>query len=305
MNNKIRIKQDSSIMIIKPVCLSSPFKNSLFCLPLLICLLYAFSAQSSEKKGDTSETNGQMAEEPFEFGSTDMVSLFHTNYILPFYYTGSPYREVYEGHTPDNQEIKRQEMKFQISLLIPLFYFNNEKDSINTGYTQVSYWQFYSKSQFFRESNYAPELFFSHQFNDNWKVDTGVIHQSNGKGGALERSWNRSYINLEYKRSHYYINIRPWLLVFKSDSSDLHNPDISNYLGYGDITLGYRVKNHIFTLMERSFKRPSVEFTWNFPIYGTLSGFVNLFSGYGQSLIEYNHHTNSGGIGIALNSGWL
>ena len=95
--------------------------------------------------------------------------------------------------------------------------------------------------------------FFSHKFNDSWKASTGIIHQSNGKGGELERSWNRSYINLEYKQSNYYINIKPWVLIFKNDSSDLHNPDISDYLGYGDITLGYRVKNHIFTFNGEKF----------------------------------------------------
>ena len=119
-----------------------------------------FQAGASDNKVDIPETNELVTEEPFEFDASDMVSLFHTNYILPFYYTGSPYREVYEGHTPDNQKIKHQEMKFQISLLIPILSFNNSYDSINVGYTQVSYWQFYNKSQFFRESNYAPELFF-------------------------------------------------------------------------------------------------------------------------------------------------
>ena len=95
------------------------------------------------------------------------------------------------------------------------------------------------------------------------------------------------------------------MLIFKDGSSNLYNPDISDYMGYGDITLGYRVKNNVFTLMERNFKHPAVEVTWSFPVYGTLHGFINLFSGYGQSLIEYNHHTNSVGIGAAVNTDWL
>lgn len=123
-----------------------------------------------------------------------LVKLFHPNYILPGYYTGGPDYAVYQGRTPGNQKINQLETKFQISLLIPLVYFDSGRFQINAAYTQQSYWQTYSKSQFFRESNYEPELFFEAKEGAHWIFNTGIVHQSNGRGGSMERSWNRVYI---------------------------------------------------------------------------------------------------------------
>jgi len=59
-----------------------------------------------------------------------------------------------------------------------------------------------------------------------------------------------------------------------------------------------------YNVIESQARRPSVELAWSFPITPYIKGYVQLFSGYGQSLIEYNHHTNSAGVGIAL-SDWV
>ena len=64
--------------------------------------------------------------------------------------------------------------------------------SLNVAYTQLSYWQVYAKSQFFRETNYEPAIFLSDNFSKiGWVMS--VLHQSNGRGGKLERSWNRYF----------------------------------------------------------------------------------------------------------------
>ena len=273
--------------------------------PVLIsCLNYTYSETTAPDNNMIKHSGKNIDSDPFEFNPHSYISLYHINYILPFYYTGSPYQEAYRGHTPGLQSIDREEVKFQLSLLILLYRFADH-DALNIAYTQASYWQLYNKYAFFRETDYQPEIIWSHVLNKKFELDAGLSHQSNGKGNNIERSWNRAYLNLIYKGDNYYVNVKSWALTFKKHSTDLHNPDIGDYLGHGDITFGYKVNQHIFTVTGRNLRHPTVEATWNFPVYASLHGFFQFFSGYGQSLMEYNHHTNSAGVGIALNTGWM
>lgn len=84
------------------------------------------------------------------------LALFRPNYILPFYYTVSPDYAAYQGVTPNGQHIMHSELKAQISLIVPVFHhlFYNPDASLNIAYTQLSYWQVYASSQFFRETDY-------------------------------------------------------------------------------------------------------------------------------------------------------
>ena len=70
--------------------------------------------------------------------------------------------------------------------------------SLDVAYTQLMYWQFYAKSQYFRETDYEPEVFISDNFLKNWLLNAGAVHESNGRGGELERSWNRAYLELNF-----------------------------------------------------------------------------------------------------------
>jgi len=234
------------------------------------------------------------------------------SYILPFYYTSKPYQEIYAGQTPDNQSLKKAEFKAQLSLLLPIFYRMFHKNlGLDFSYTQLAYWQFYAKSQYFRETDYEPAIFLTGHALKNAEWRFGIVHQSNGKGGTDERSWNRLYVDWRISGTNWLISIKPWLLVFKSESSSLHNSDIPDYLGHGRVVLAYHAYSQTFSIMfrnalESGFRRGAIEVDWNFPLPFTkkLRGYVQGFSGYGQSLIEYNHYTNAVGIGIAL-SDWI
>jgi len=51
-------------------------------------------------------------------------------------------------------------------------------------------------------------------------------------------------------------------------------------------------------------RHTSAELAYSFPLTPYVYGYVQVFSGYGQSLIEYNHRTNSAGVGLAFNN-WI
>lgn len=236
--------------------------------------------------------------------------LYQPSYILPFYYTGSPDTNAYANLTPDNQTLMTSEFKGQLSIKVPVVKdFFSPKNSLDIAYTQLSYWQVYAASQYFRETDYSPEVFFERLENDNlaWKV--GMLHQSNGRGGTDERSWNRLYGELIFSDTSWVVHIQPWTLIFQNESSDIHNPDIEHYLGYGQVTFALKVNDntfslHVQNLLESSFTRGNTEVDWSFPLHGHFRGYIQYFNGYGQSLIEYNHYTNSAGIGIAFND-WI
>ena len=237
------------------------------------------------------------------------ISFYEPTYILPFYYTGSPYYAVYQGNTPENQRVNHEEVKYQLSFIFPIWAnMFGSKVSIGASYTQLSYWQFYTKSSYFRETNYKPAIFISDHFLPNWMVSVGVVHESNGRGGVFERNWNRLYCDIVVSGTNWVINIKPWILIFRKHSSDLDNPDIAQYLGYGRIVFAYKFYNQEVSLMFRNtitsgFKRGAIEAAYSFPVHGRLIGYVRFFTGYGQSLIEYNHYSNSVGVGLAL-SNW-
>lgn len=245
------------------------------------------------------------------------IVFYKPTYILPYYYTGSPYNKVYLNNTPSNEKIKREELKFQLSFKVPVWRSILFKHStLYLAYTQLSYWQAYNRTAFFRSTDYEPELFLANEINIPFLfpklhfnfLNIGAVHQSNGFGGQMERSWNRIYLEAISSHECWMVSIKPWYVV--SDSTlRKYNPNIVSYLGYGQILIAYKYYHQVFSLLTHNLiegggKRATAEFTWSFPITSYLDGYVQVFSGYGQSLIEYNHRTNSAGIGIAL-SNWV
>lgn len=254
------------------------------------------------------ETQQKIENNPFA------VSFYEPTYILPFYYTESPDNAVYGNQVPDNQTISNYELKFQFSFKYPLLKFN-ENHQLYIAYTQLSYWQAYQQSAFFRETDYEPEIFFSNKMfiplGHGWQtnfLNIGAMHQSNGRGGTLERSWNRIYVNLIGGKGNFMFQVQPWYIINDTSMED-HNPDIAQYMGYEQVIASYKYGDQVFSLqarntVESAFQRAAWQFTWSFPLgVHNLKGYVQLFSGYGQSLIEYNHYTNALGVGISL-SDW-
>jgi len=239
-------------------------------------------------------------------------------YLLPSFYSSSPNR-LPTSPNPDNQvstplDIDHNEAKFQLSLK-----FKTLENILNThgdlwfGYTQTSHWQIFNaeNSRPFRETNYEPEasLIFPTQYNflglNGHLLGFTLDHQSNGRSNPLSRSWNRAMLNIGLERGDWVVMIRPWYRIPENKSND-DNPDISNYIGRGDIQITRKWNGHEFSLMlrhslkEGSNSHGAAQFDWSFPIHNNLRGFAQIFTGYGESLIDYNHDSTSVGLGISL-----
>ncbi|GGA06239.1 phospholipase A [Dyella caseinilytica] len=239
-------------------------------------------------------------------------------YVLPVFATSNqnnlPYspNPVNAEHTPlGMQDI---EGKFQLSLKTKIWQgvFGDIGD-LWVGYTQDSYWQVYNSklSRPFRETDYEPEAMLV--FNTNYQLfgwdgrllSIGVDHQSNGQSDPLSRSWNRVMAQIGFERDDWTVMFRPWWRI-PEQAADDNNPDISNYIGRGDMQIIHEWNGQEFGLMLRDSLRGGSQqhgagrLTWSFPLVGNLRGYAELFKGYGESIIDYNHNATYLGVGISL-----
>jgi len=226
---------------------------------------------------------------------------YQENFLSPFSYT-----------TKEEAGRKKVETMFQISVKKPIAYnFFGLKESINFGYTQTSWWQLYTNSSPFRETNYRPEVFVTIPYGkrDHTSLKAlkfGFLHESNGQPEPESRSWNRIYAQSYFQVSSLFFSPRIWYRIPDGDKDD--NPDIEDYLGYGDLTFYLPYKKHTFKLLLRNnlkfddSNKGFTEFTWNFPLLDskTTFGFLKLSTGYGDSLIDYNSEINRISFGVSL-----
>ena len=244
------------------------------------------------------------------------ISLYRQNYLQVARYSDNvneePFIALFEALGQPDQELDSTEARFQISFKARLWASEDRQWGAWAAYTQQSQWQVYNSeiSRPFRETNYMPELILSYRpdvaFGGfHWRLlNVGFNHQSNGRSDILSRSWNRIFAEFGIERDNFALLIKPWYRIEEDDEDD-DNPDITDYYGYGDITAIYKWRDHSFTLMGRgnfNTGKGAAQFTWTSPrILGGVRGYAQVFSGYGDSLIDYNWNQTAVGVGIALN----
>jgi phospholipase A1 len=238
------------------------------------------------------------------------------NYLLFAAYNAQGNDATLWQNVDPGREWEDTEAQFQLSVKFPLLVnlFDDTLD-IYGAYTNRSFWQIYdSDSSPFRETNHEPEVWV--QFHPGWEFwgfkntwnSFGVNHQSNGQGGDLSRSWNRIFAWLTVERGNLAMSVKPW---YRIEDDDDDNPDITDYLGHYELSATYKWKENVFSVMSRNnlesgFSKGAVELSWSFPLWDWpyLKGYVNYFSGYGRSLVEYDSYANVIGIGFSV-SDWL
>jgi phospholipase A1 len=237
-----------------------------------------------------------------------------------------PYKPLYFigafDRTLDTQDptIQEEEVQFQLSFKIPVndIPFWNGKAAI--GYTQVSYWQMFNTdySSPFRETNYAPEVMANFEKDttmlglERIRTVVSFIHESNGKGGLESRSWNRLYAEAKLDWKRITIGLKPWYRIPESakksptDSRGDDNPDIIRFLGYGELTVEYRDTAYSVLITGRDnlrsygTNRGSLRLDLAFPIRNDVYFYIQVFDGYGESLIDYNRYSSRIGAGFMV-----
>ncbi len=245
-----------------------------------------------------------------------LVSVHNPNYILPFTRNSELNREPWrQATTPENAEaFREEEAVFQVSAKMPLWrnMFSRSTD-LYFAYTQKSWWQIYTNeaelSAPFRETNYEPEFFARHyggpdfgRFGRVSAFDFGYIHQSNGRpdisDGALNRSWDRLMARAVLDWDQFAILLRAWWAFEEADD----NPNLYQYLGYGDVRAVWAPNKHTFGLMVRpGTKEVGVEASWSWQATNAFRLYAQYYYGYGESLLDYNVKTNRFGIGVMFN----
>jgi phospholipase A1 len=226
------------------------------------------------------------------------LTLYKENYILP-----------YTRSSADNSA-QDAEFKMQFSIKQQI------RDwPVYAGFTYKAFWRMYDQdnSRPFRESNYNPEVFYWYDAKRGdfgyWGFYAGYEHESNGQKGLDSRSWDRIYFKPYYERDHYRIEWKVWYrrperaARFPGDPLGDENPNIEDYYGHSEVHFRYQWDNlHMLSGMVRFNARRGrrgVELNYTWPTGSRrLFWAFQVWSGYGESLIDYDRRFTRVGIGV-------
>lgn len=256
---------------------------------------------------------------------TKQKGLFRIQTYKPVYILFANHtNDINEQPTSDNPDnvvpnpfpLDDTELKFQISFktkALNNIFGQRIGGDIWIGYSQASRWQIYNVdlSRPFRETNYEPEILLliptPYKIFGLYGVFAGIgfNHQSNGRPNPLSRSWNRIIMQFGWETKDFSIVLRPWWRIQEEPVED-NNPGIENYVGRGDLMVAYEKGRHDLSMIARHSmrfgddNRGSMQIDYAFRVYDYLKLHLQVFHGYGESLIDYNHKQTTIGLGISL-----
>jgi phospholipase A1 len=192
------------------------------------------------------------------------------------------------------------------------------RDSLWFGYSQQSNWQVFSSdlSRPFRTTDHEPEI--TYIYPGDWTLGQGwrlrysglsLVHQSNGQSLPLSRSWNRAMLmgGLEHPGGFHLLG-KLWYRL-PEDLADDDNPDIADRVGRAEFTGIWRAdpRNTLSLTVRHSLRSQangSTRLEWmrrlgDDPNTG-LRLHTQLFSGYGDSLVDYNRRRTVLNVGLSL-----
>lgn len=194
-------------------------------------------------------------------------------------------------------------------------------DSVWFSYTQQSYWQLFTPvvSRPFRSTDHEPEILYIRPLQSadpgRWRLryaGASLNHQSNGQALPLSRSWNRLIVMAGAERGGLQVQGRVWKRLSEGADTD-DNPGIQSFIGRAELQVAQRLGNeHVVqaTLrhnLERT-GRGSLRLEWMHTVardepaaaVGGLQLHMQLFSGYGDSLLDFNRRRTVFSVGLSL-----
>jgi len=177
-------------------------------------------------------------------------------------------------------------------------------------YTQKVNWQALNRgeSRPISDANYEPELILtlgtSNRGNGFKLINLGLSHESNGLDPSEHRGWSRAYVQGGWDWERFSVLARLWHVIPQSDDD---NPNIRKYMGSGDIVPRYQTVGGYVTYAvlraNLSSGKGYAEVNWATPVLKRLGGLkfhAQLTAGYGETLIDYNHHQTTIGFGASF-----
>lgn len=245
------------------------------------------------------------------------------NYILLYSHNTAPNTTPYEANS--DVTVDHDEINFQVSLKFPItsFPIGDTKSYLMAAYTAQSFWQAYNQplSSPFRETDHEPEIFILYPLDIKIPgayrtyLMGGFVHQSNGRSQPLSRSWNRLYLDFVIEGENFQISVKPWYRIPEENKEHIgasagdDNPDISDYLGYGEINGAFKIDDHTLSFMFRNNldfhdNKGALKLGWSFKVpfieADNIKAYIQYFNGYGESLIDYNAAVQRIGIGFMI-----
>ena len=226
-------------------------------------------------------------------------------------------------------DLDHNELKFQVSLktelisrqsfdefgVTPLLgHIGVDNVRLWFAYTHRVNWQMYNarNSRPFRETNYEPEAILTfgtgNEGNGFKLVNLGLSHHSNGRTESDSRGWNRLYAQGGWEWDRLSVLARVWQRIPESTKDD-DNPDIKEYLGRGDLVARYQTAGgYVTSVLVRHTVRTApgrgfLQADWATPVLTSLGAarlHLQISSGYGETLIDYNHKQTTIGVGVSF-----
>jgi phospholipase A1 len=176
-------------------------------------------------------------------------------------------------------------------------------------YTQKMSWQIlnHGNSRPIRENNYEPEAILTlgtgNPGNGLKLVNLGLTHESNGLDQSEHRGWSRAYVQGGWEWNRFALLARVWRLIEQSDDD---NPNIRRFMGSGDLVGRYQGTGGVVTSVllrgnlhtHRGFMQLDAA-TPRLNALGGLKLHVQVSTGYGETLLDYNHRQNTIGVGLS------